>query len=77
VRSTKSDCERIKHAVAKMVGGSRITCSHQFDTDAFLVTIELHQRMKMLRLTGAEYRGSNWQDVLLKSVSDWLATVTA
>jgi hypothetical protein len=77
VRSTTSDCEKIKHAVAKMVGGSRITCSHQFDTDAFLVTIELHQRMKTFRLTGAEYRGSNWQDVLLKSVSDWLATVTA
>jgi hypothetical protein len=77
VRSAKSDCERIEHAIAKMLRGSRVTCSHQFDTDAFLVTIEFHQSMKTLRLTKAEYQRSNWQEALFKSINEWLGTVVA
>jgi hypothetical protein len=77
VRSTNSNCEKIVHAVAKMLRGSRVTCSHQFDTDAFLVTIELHQSMKTIRLTRAEYQKSNWQEALFKSLNEWIETVVA
>jgi hypothetical protein len=77
VRSTNGDCEKIEHAVAKMLRGSRVTSSHQLDTGVFLVTIELHQSMKTLHLTRAEYQKSNWQEALFKSINDWIATVVA
>ena len=77
MRSTNSDCEKIEHAAAKMLRGSRVTCLHLFDTDVFLVTIELHQSMKTIRLTKAEYQKSNWQEALFKSINDWIETVVA
>jgi hypothetical protein len=77
VRSTNGDCEKIEHAVAKRLRGSRVTCSHQLDTDAFLVTIELHQSMKTLSLTRAEYQKWNWQEALFKSINDWIGIVAA
>jgi hypothetical protein len=77
VRSINSDCEKIEHAVAKMLRGSRVTCSHQFDTDVFLVTIELHQSIKTFRLTRAECQKANWQEALLKSFNNWARPATA
>jgi hypothetical protein len=58
-----------------MLGGSRVTCSHQFDTDAFLVTIELRQSMKTFKLTMADYRKPNWLEALLKPLNDWLGRI--
>jgi hypothetical protein len=60
-----------------MLRGSRVTCSHQLDTEVFAVTIELHQSMRTLRLTRAEYQKSNWQEALFKSINEWLGTVAA
>ena len=77
MRSTNSDCEKIEHAVAKMLRGSRVTCSHKFDTDVFLVTIELHQSIKAFRLTRAELQKANWQEALLKSLNDSERPATA
>jgi hypothetical protein len=77
VRSTNRDCERIAHAVAKMLRGSRVTCTHQFDTDVFLVTVELRQRIRTFRLPMAEYKMANWRQVLLQPLSDWLRTMPA
>jgi hypothetical protein len=54
-----------------MLGGSRVTCSHQFDTDAFIVTIEMHQSMKMFRLQKSEFGDLNWGD-FFKSINEWL-----
>jgi hypothetical protein len=71
VRSTKSDCKKIEHAVAKMLLGSRVTCLYQWDTEFFLVTIELHQSMRTLELTMGEYRKSSWRDTLFKSLNEW------
>ena len=69
MRSIESDCKKIEHAVAKMLRGSRVTCLHQWDTDFFLVTIELHQSMRTLELTTAEFQKSNWQETLFKSLN--------
>ena len=60
-----------------MLGGSRVTCLHHFDTDVFLVTIELHQSIKTLKLTMTDYQKPNWQEALFKPLNDWLGTIVA
>jgi hypothetical protein len=77
VGSTNGDCEKIEHVVAKMLRGSRVTCSHQLDTGAFLVTIEFQQSMKTFRMTRDQYRKVNWQEALFKAINDWIGTVVA
>ena len=75
VSSTNIDCRRIELSLARVLRGARIGCVWQMDTKDFLVTVEMRQRIHTFRLTAAQSKQPDWQNVLLEAVNEWLAKV--
>ncbi len=75
--STECPCGRIERVVANMVRRARISCSQQFDTNDFLVTVELRQSVRTFRLTRTEYQRSDWDHLLYEAINKWLSRTAA